>query len=68
MNRKSFKMAILGLVGFAAFFTVAYFIINAIILGSCIALLYMFQNPINSILIVSGLMALGSLAYRLYKK
>ena len=68
MTRRSLKMATIGLVGFITFSALAYVIVSNTILISCKTLLYMFENPVYSIIFILNLMALGFLINTLYNK
>lgn len=71
MTRRSFKMAAIGLVSFFSFGAIAYLVISNLILVSCKVLLYMFKQPVNSIIILLSVMALvwiATMLHMLYKK
>lgn len=68
MTRRSFKMAIVGLVGSIVFCTLAYLLVSNVILASCIALEYMLKEPVNSLIILLNVFALGTMINMLYNK
>ena len=68
MTRRSFKMAILGLVVLFPVMAILYTVFNALIMFACKSLLYMMQNPFSALLITLGIMALGFIADHLYTR
>lgn len=68
MTRRSFKMAILGLVGFTAFSAIAYYVVTFIINIACRAFLYMLNYPERSLVILGAIALVIQIAHAVYYK